>query len=397
MNLQKVLIGTALVTLPIGGFFIGYKNNPTKVVVERCNACPTIPTNAPETKTNGWVKPVSTEVAIPVLKDSNLYTYSLTRKQLMQTEYKSAWGGGAMGFGEDTPLASPDGKIIAFINQSDLRKLYIIANGNPKAIKVTDYPVDYINSWSGDSSKVLFYTGTDNMVVRKEPQGMGESQPWEINNTFTKGMAPGFHSFDVGTGTDTYLYPLVSAEKFIDNNRILVEQNKDNDARYVLFNVDTFESDYTTVNYPLKSASRQNTFTADGKFWSRTTGESFSGGNVNIVYAKFPDAGGDVVETGAWAFVQRPLLSADGKFLAYTRRGEKIAEGRLAGQYKDKTIIWDTNLKRVVKELDGMLIYWLNNNVLVIGRADYGNNIGNYTSFDLYNANSQTIESVQVK
>jgi hypothetical protein len=287
--------------------------------------------------------------------------------------------------------------LVAFINRGDGDKLYVLAAGNETAVKVTDYPVRYINSWSTDSSKILVYSPADDLVKRKEPEGMGEEKVWDLNETFIVDSAPGFHSFNVNTGKDSYLYPLVTAEKFIDDKRILTEQNKNKDARYVLFNVDNFTADFTTVSNPIGSFSRQTTFTADGNYWARTNDGGSTGGDVKIVLGTFPVINGETVDTAPWAFIQRPLLTPDGKYLAYTKKGAQIESGQFKGQYPDTTVVWDTSTKKVVKEMDGHPQYWVDSKVLVIGRAIYGSNSTGFSSFDLYHADTQATESFLMK
>lgn len=373
-------------------------------LVTKNNQKLTTPATTPATtNTNkdlaSWTKPISSDQGIPIVKNNTLYIYSLTKKQLQPTEYQTSWGSGASGFGEDNPLVSPDGSLIAFINRQDNSCLYLFPVGNQKAIKITDYSVEYLNSWSSDSSKLLFYSNQDDLAIRKEPKGMGDIPPWETVETFSK-FPPGFHIFNVNHGLDTHLYPLSTAEKFIDSNRILVElsqyQENVNQTRLILFNVDTFTADYSTVNYPITSFSRQMNFSADGALWALSFDKGNTDSGVQIIFSKFPNLEGDVVDSGSWAFVQRPLLNPSGQYLAYTKRGEQIKEGKYTGQYPDKTIIWDTSSKKIIKELEGWPEYWLSENIILIGRAEYGNNPSNFTSFDLFNVATQKKETVSL-
>ena len=102
-----------------------------------------------ETKTvstTTWQKPISTAKIIPIVKDQKLNIYSIADKKLQPTNYKTGWGSGALDFGEDNPLVSPDGKLIVFINKDDNDSLYLISDANQKALKITEYPVKYLNS-----------------------------------------------------------------------------------------------------------------------------------------------------------------------------------------------------------------------------------------------------------
>jgi hypothetical protein len=347
--------------------------------------------------TVSWSKPKSTDQVIPIVKENILYLYSLTNKKLQPTQYKTQNGGGSWGFGQENPLPSPDGKLIVFINKEDNNCLYLLTAGSQQALKITNYPVRYLNSWSSDSSKILFYTDTNNLVTRKDVQnemGGGPYPTWETSETFIKGFAPGFHSFDISNGLDIYLYPISSAEKYIDQNRILVDVNQYGDEkkkRFVLFNVDTFTADFSTVNYEIKDFALQNSFTNDGNFWAINTDDGNPENGSKIIFAKFPSKQGDIVDSGSWAQVQRPLLNSNGKYLAYTKKGELIREG----VYTDKTIIWDSSTQKVIKELDGFPQYWVNNTILtrVVELENSSNNVSHY---NLFNVETQEINNFLV-
>jgi len=350
---------------------------------------------------NSWSLPISTDKTIPIVKDGILYQYSITKKILQPTDYKTNWGSGASGFGGDSPLLSPNGKFIAFINESDNDKLYILSTGNQKATKITDYSIEYLTNWSSDSSKILYYTKLDDLEKRKQPEGMGNEEiVWETIESFVKNFAPGFHSFNVETGNDIFLYPISSTDGFINSNQILVEmlQNGQNGKnRFVLFNVDTFEADYSTVNYIIKAYSTQMSFSSDGKYWAT----NFDQGNYDgtrLIYAKFPDLEGDIIETSPWANVQFPILSPNGKYLAYLKKDSQIKEGQFAGMYSNKTMIWDISLKKIIAESSGSPQYWLDEDTILIARheSDYGTNI-NAKSLDLFNVKTNNKESFSIK
>lgn len=408
--LSKILVIILFVSLPFLGFYLGNKYLANKQVVRPKKIPTTIPSTEAPNYNSGrtWTKPVSYDRAIPIVKkDNKLYWYSMTKKQLYPTKYRTSWGGGYSGYGDSDPLPSPDGKFIAFINygddnRDDSRNLYILPAGSDEAIKITDYPVGYINSWSTDSSKILFYSSSNNLDKSKDidEDSMGGDYPlWDMNVSFNKEAFPGFHSFNIENGIDTFLYPLSTAEMFVDKNRILIEmeQKENKNRRLVLFNVDTFAADFTTVNYPIKSSTLQKSFSADGAFWARTIDGGTMGGEVKIMFSKFPNDEGDIVDAASWATIQRPILNSDGKYLAYNIDGEKIKEGQFAGQYSDNTIIWDTTTKKMIKELKGHPRYWVDAETLLIGRAEYGNVLDNFSSFDLFNIKTQTTDVIPIE
>jgi hypothetical protein len=344
-----------------------------------------------------WSKPISTDNVIPIVKDEILYTYSLTNKKLQATEYNATWGSGASGFGSDDPLLSPDGKLIVFINKGDNDCLYILPAGSQKALKITEYPVRYINSWSSDSSKILFYSDPDNLAIRKSSSGMGgpSLNTWEVDETFIKVSFPGFHSFNINNGVDTYIPQLLTADKFIDSNRILVEINQDEDnkkQRLVIFNVDTFVADYSTVNYEIKDFVLQKSFSSDGNFWAINTDDGNTENGNKIIFTKFPLKTGDLVYSGYWSEVQNPILNHDGKYLAFLKKGEEVS----AGINSYNTIIWDSSSKENIKELTGSPQYWINN-ILIIYISESGNNPSSLSSISLFNVDTQETDNFSVK
>lgn len=379
--LSKILAIALFVSLPFAGFYFGNKYQQDSQSVPLDNSSTEI-----EKEITKWTKPISTDKAIPFAKGGKLYTYSLSSKKLFQTKYSTGMGNSSSGQGTSDPILSPDGKYIAFINSQDNFSLYVLPGGGEEAIKITDYPVEYINSWSSDSSKILYYSHQNDLSSLKESEGSGLEIVWESVEKFSKKFFSGFHSFNLNSGEDVHLYPLARAEKFIDKNRIVVEleqyQNV-NEARLVLFNVDDFTADYATVNYPLKYFGRQMSFSADGKYWATSFGNTDSG--VNIAFSKFPNQNEIIVDTGSWAEIQWPLLSPDGKYLAYTKRGEQISQGLWA----NKTVFWNSSLQKKVAEIDGYPKYWIDGNTMLIGKGGYRSDKPfSYDSFSIFHADT---------
>jgi len=384
---SKILAILLFVSLPFIGFYFGnkYRQNNSLNSVDDIK-------NENSINSKKWNKPLSNDKSIPFIKDGKLYVYSFSQKKLISTKYLAGGGGAAQGFRESGALLSPDGKYIAFMNYGDGSSLYLLPSGSEEAIKITDFPVQYLNSWSSDSSKILYYAHQDNLESLKFPEGMaGSEPPWETVETFSKKSFSGFHSFNINNGEDLYLYPLITAQKFFDDKRILVEIGQDqfiSDTRLVLFNVDDFTADYATVNYPIKSLATQMSFSADGKYWATAFGNYE---NVKISFSKFPNQEEEIVDSAGWAEIQWPLLNADGKYLAYTKKGEQISQGKWA----NKTIIWDSALKKKIKELNGFPKYWIDGNILLIGKGGYSSaKTFGYDSYSLYYADTQKTEEL---
>lgn len=342
-----------------------------------------------------WSKPVPVGKSIPIVKDDLLFTYSLTNKKLEQTEYKTKWGGGALGFGESDPLPSPDGQFIAFINKLDNSSLYILPSGVKKAVKITNYPIEYINSWSSDSSKILFYSEKDDLIFRKTGGEMSADMyqsNWETKESFNKNFNQGFHSFNINNGADIYLYPLLTVNKFIDSNRIIIETDVADSTigkRLVVFNVDDFTADYSTVNYQIKSFGFQDSYSADGSNWATSTDDDTTENSGRIIFAKFPLEQGTLVDSGSWGMLNNPLLNSTGRYLAYNKKGEQIRPGF----YLPKTIIWDSFSKKIVKELDGYPQYWIDKNILFVKMLQNTENMSYY----IFNIDTQEKNDIQVK
>lgn len=401
---SKSLALALFVCLPFAGFYLGHRYNLSSDITrldQLSEISAPSPTNIPLPVVDpigSWVKPISGNVIIPIIKEDKLFIYSPFNKKLAMTNYKTSWGSGASGLGGDSPLASPNGKLIAFINRGDSSNLYLMSD-NQKAVKITNYPVLYLNSWSSDGSKILFYSSKDDLAFRKFSE-MGGGPAWETVEKFPKNFTSGFHSFNVNDGQDTHLYPISTAEAFMDSNRVIVKLSQDESSsktRFVLFNVDSFEADYASVSYAITSFSQQMSFTQDGKHWARTVDDGGTSNGVKIVVSQFPSEIGDVVDTASWAFIQKPLLNPSGKFLAYTKKGEQIKDGQYAGQYSDTTVIWDSSSKKIIKQLSGFPEYWVDENTLLIGRTQYGSNLSNFSSFDLVNPLSDQVDSFSVK
>lgn len=396
--LSKGLAIALFVCLPFGGFYFGSKYNQSKVVekVEDKKVSSQKNNTASDViqKTNQWSKPVANDISIPLVKEGKLYVYSLANKKLIKTKYDAGYGGGAFGYGNTDATLSPDGRYVAFINREDGNTLYILPSGSLEAIKLTDFSVQYINSWSSDSSKILYYCNLDNLDARKQSEGEGPGPVWETVESFSKEAVSGFHSFNINTGENLYLYPLLTAYKFIDDKRIIVETSETpniNTTRLVLFNVDDFTADYKTVNYVIKSFSRQMSFSADGKFWATSFGNTDTG--VNIAFSKFPNQDETIVESGSWATIQWPILSPTGRYLAYTKRAGEIKPGMWA----NKVIIWDSTLKRKIIETDGWPQYWIGNDKLLIGVGGYSSaKTFGYDSYTIFDTNKGDTEVLQL-
>lgn len=373
-NLAFVVLSIFLGLVAVGiiGFLLGKGKTEARVVTKAVKEAVTEELKPNQT----WVMPIANGKIIPIVKSGTLFVYDRNSKKLIETKYKTSDAGGAAGLGSDNPLMSPDNGQIVFIGTN--RNLFLLTAGVAEAKKLTDYPVSYITGWSPNSQRILFSTVTeDNLVSRKQPEGMGEYPEWDTSESFKKGNSPGFHIFDLKTGVDTNLYPLTSAEKFVDNNRIMsfVKQYTNDDKgmdRIVLFNVDTFTADYSLVKGEIPFGGQQITFDAQGKMWAFTDNSTPHGtdGQMMIKYAIFPDRLGTTIASDSWALVQDPIISSNGKYVAYAKRGEMIKQG----QFKNLTVVWDTVSNKEVGQFVGWTKFWVDNKTFLAIRNPTGAN-----------------------
>lgn len=344
-------------------------------------ASPTIP--AENKFPLSWEEPISGNKIIPIIKNNTLYFYSLNEKKLLSVSYKISGVGGESGKGDNIPLLSPDGQYTVFINPNDNNTLYLIS-GSLGEKKLTEYPIEFLTDWSPDSKKILYYVDDDNLFCRKFfCEGMGgQADEWEATEKFTKNAFPGFHIFNIETGIDTFLFPLNDADQFIDDNRIVTIVEQDDNDRLVAFNIDTFEADFSLINYIIPFGGHQRSFTSDGKYWVFSYSNNPTS-DMSIIYAKFPDKDGVTIESGGWANVQSPLISSDGEYIIYLKRGQMIEPG----VYSELTRVWDTKSKKIIKELEGDLQYWIDSKSFLYGLPEEG-------SFGIYHIDSDTIEII---
>ena len=388
---KKFLLGKLLLVVFILGFstFIAYYlglNNKTKNEQTSRTVNEQI-----KTENVSWKTPVFDKKIIPIVKNEFLHIYNISEKKLVSTDYKTSWGNGSSNIGSDNPLLSPNGGYVVFINKSDNNSLYLI-NSNLETKKITQYPVKYLDDWSPNGKEILFYVNEENLDSRKEGEGIGWPENWEKVEKFNKDTLGGFHLFNIETGIDTYLYPLKSADQFIDNDRIASIVQNGNDSRLAVFNTKTFEADYSLVSHvlPFGSGDGQQSFTSDGKNWAFTYSNNPTN-DANIIYANFPKKDGITIESGKWAEVQKPFISPDGKYVIYSKKGEQIR----TGVWQDLIRIWGSNSKKIIKEIKGYPWYWLDNNSFVYVLPDLETGL-TFNSLNIYYINNGTTETVDL-
>lgn len=335
-----------------------------------------------------WKKLESREQALPVVRDQDLFVYSFAKHQLISTGYHTFDFGGEIYMGSHDVQMSPDAHYILFPNKDDNESLYLLSSETLEVRKITNGPVEYITDWSPDSKRFIYYIKNDSLSSRKVIEGMGiEILPWDKQEQFFSGDAPGFHAFDIETGVDTHLFPLEGVETFIDKQHVLAvayentEREEGRRERSVIFDIDNFKADYTTFSEPIKFGQGQYSFTQDSKYWSFNYSNNPTE-DANIIFAPFPSLTGTVVEASTWADVQNPKISPQGRYIAY-------AKGTIA----IKTRIWDTQNKKIIKELDGRPLQWLDEMRFVTRDPTMTNSSGP-VAFVVYDLTTDTSEVV---
>lgn len=307
-----------------------------------------------------WNKLISTKKGYPIVNPSTneLSIFLIDSNELKNIGKKLYWGGGSAGYGSSDPLSSPDSLYTAYIDKST-QELKILSNETLKEVvlSIPGEKVSYISGWSPDNKKIIYHIDQETLATRKT--GM---MPWEGKELFNKKLSPGFILFNIETGERTNLYPVNQFISFIDNDRILVKAGEDEfmGKRLIVFNISTFEADYSFVKEEYNFGTGQFTFSTDGKKWTYTLSRKPTE-DANIIYADFPNKEGTEVDKGGWADVQFPFISPNGSKIAYWKREGYIRDG------VPRTTVWiyDTGSKTKDKYAEGYVMKWIDENRLI--------------------------------
>jgi hypothetical protein len=307
-----------------------------------------------------WTKPLSTKKGFPIFNSETnvLSIFLIDSKEMKETEKKPLWGGGAAGLGVSDSTPSPDLLYTVYIDK-DTRGLKLLSNETFKEtdISLPGEKVSYISGWSPDSKKIIYDVGNQTLATRKE--GM---MPWEGIEKFPEDVTPGYILFNIETGKRKSLYPVGYFESFIDESRILVKAGDDEfmGKKYIVFNIDTFEADYSYVKEEFGYGASQYTFSQDGSKWTYTLSRNPTE-DANIILADFPNKEQIEVDKGGWADVQFPFISPTGTKIAYWKKEGYISDG----VPRFTVWIYDTINKSKEKFVDGMVTRWIDDNTLI--------------------------------
>jgi Tol biopolymer transport system component len=210
-------------------------------------------------------------------------------------------GGGSLGRGQASPMIAPDGRHLAYFDRG---KLWVAAPDGTAKQQVTRHRADQVSvlvaAFTPDGAALLFH------------QDAVES---EEGVALPKGVTPGFHRFDLATGTTTPIPGLEAFSAWADDGRVLYERTGP-DRKDVLVRASlspVVEEVLMTAGGDLGFA--QLTVWRDVVVW----GEHHAPGRGRMFAARLDGSRRRMItpET-AWAQVQWPRFAPDGAQLAYT-------------------------------------------------------------------------------
>src|SRR5690606_34860934 len=150
-------------------------------------------------------------------------------------------GSGKLGFGSNSPIASPDLLYTALIGEDN--NLWIFSHESEEAQQVTSNGfVSHITSWSPDGKSILYYY--DFGTIANAGDVIDGPQPETM--TFKPQVEKGFYITNIESGETTPLAPVEYVLGFIDNDTILVKADSES-SKLIAFNVKTLEADFSRI------------------------------------------------------------------------------------------------------------------------------------------------------
>lgn len=354
----------ALVTLGLVAcsFFLG------RVLSVSENKTPIIAgSGSDQSSPQSWQKLTSNEEAIFVDKeDSNsqpfLSYYSLKKRQLVDArnvKYGYGMGGSELGKGSSSPTTAPNLLYTAFIGSDG--NLWLISHQTQKTQQLTKNGfVGFISGWSPDSTKILYGFSKDTIATRNNVPDAPRSSKLQ----FKPQASTGLHIVDITTGSNSPLAAIEYTEGFIDNNRLLVRESGESES-LAIFDIGKMEADQSTVAGKYGFGSLQYSFSDDGKVWAYT-GSNHPTDDAFVAFGSFPQRPSVIIDSGAWAEVQSPLVSANGQKIVYAKREGYIGTG-IPNQ---TTWIYDIASRKKAKLGTGQPQQWINDTTLLAKKAN---------------------------
>lgn len=306
--------------------------------------------------TKAWELPKSTKQGFPDSQEGKLYIYDIENRELRSTNIPVNWGSGAMDLGETTPEASPDLLYTAYIDENT-KELWIMSNETLEKVKVPNSQnVTYITGWSPDSKTLVYYFAPRNITSAKD----GMMVDFNVVEKFDNKAEYGFYALEISSGKVTHLKPLDNVVAVLSSSEVITRFQEN---RLVIFDIQNYTADYGTVQDLFGFGEGQFNFSKDGTVWTFISSENPTE-DMHITKAQFPNKTGTIVDSGAWADVQWPVLSSDGKLIAYQRHEYSDEfKSNIAGLW------WINEEGRPEKLGMGRPLAWVNNETLIIEKT----------------------------
>lgn len=289
-----------------------------------------------------WQLPKSTVKAYPFYdrKIDKFVMYQLGNgKKLISDKYGDY--GGASGWGTSSFVVSPNLLYTAAI-EKQTNNLYVVSNETlERALISKGGTAVYVSGWTPNSKKLIYY-------ISQEEMGMGGPAVVIYDRT----IEPGFYLFDLESGSSTKLFPIKYFEHMIDNDRALIRPSSDSNY-LAIFNFHNFTTDFAAIKDEFRFGSGQFNFSPDSRYWAflYNKGNTTTDG-MQLIFGKFPNIHGTVVEDSRWVDAQSPIISPDNQSIAYI---------------KSENVVVYTVTDKVVKiHMPGRPMMWIDSQTLVV-------------------------------
>lgn len=329
-----------------------------------------------------------TALAFPKLQTSSFQSYPIAEKfgdnsykltlipinpvgQPIKTELDIEGGSGhAMNINMSDPTSSPDLRIIAFIQNSNL--WLISADGRNKVKLPENLKIDRISGWSPDSKKLLVYSNSEGA---EKLFGRGEIK--EVVSFSPDRLPEGFYLVDLEANVVRFLYPLNRGQfvSWINKEELIINY----EDTFLVFNINTFSAESKTLKGFLNAYADiwqkdHISFSRDGKKWvvgMGNTGNSLNKPSLSkIVFADFPSPKGSIIAKGSWAQFQSPFISPEGKNVVYAKNEPSTWD----------LIVWSG--ANVGKIESARFQIWINDDIFIYAKYD-GSSYSKYYLHDL--------------
>lgn len=305
----------------------------------------------------------STFASYPLVKDGKLFFIPITSGiGAFSPSIEVSWGGGAYGYGNSDPIASPDNKKIAMIESGTGNLLLVTADGKQQVRVSSQINVSYISGWSPDSNKLVVYATAPTVKSLFVPEGPvpEESIPL-VQKLSPSSLASGYYLIDLTNNQIEHLSYLDGSSfiAWINPDSILLNLEYSG-KKYVVLNLKTHEANAELVGKALDPYfGEQISFNLTGEVWALTLAptELMNGDNseAKIVLAPFPSVTGQVIGEGRFAQVQGPHISPNGKKVIF--QGYDVVNGPNFVHYYDGN--------ETVRLFEGLPRKWVNDDKFI--------------------------------